>query len=205
MKLIKRILKLFKNLIEPLDIINIEKSFFYVWFIFTVLAGQIGIITNIILRSSFHNISIEESIYMDSIAGNFYTYSIALFASTLGLLFVNIIERNPTKFKSFKVFLLIITIFSLFFSGIYYSTVAINTNNDTSIKVTYFVVDWPQTLFLILSIIFAVYTFCITRLDLNYEKFKHLDDNFAEQDDMEVEILDDKLVGVKSDKKGNKL
>lgn len=205
MKLIKRILKPFKNLIEPLDIINIEKSFFYVWFIFTVLAGQIGIITNIILRSSFHNISIEESIYMDSIAGNFYTYSIALFASTLGLLFVNIIERNPTKFKSFKVFLLIITIFSLFFSGIYYSTVAINTNNDTSIKVTYFVVDWPQTLFLILSIIFAVYTFCITRLDLNYEKFKHLDDNFAEQDDMEVEILDDKLVGVKSDKKGNKL
>lgn len=194
-----------KKLIEPLGVIKLEKKLFYIWLIFTVLAGQIGIIINIILRGKINDYNITQSIVIDSLNGNFYTYSIALFASTLGLLFVNIIERNPTKFKSFKVFLLIITIFCLFFTGVYYSATTINTLENVKIDFSKIKLDIPQLLFLILSIVFAIYTFSITRLDLNYEKFKHLDDDFAEKDDQKVEELKHKVTGLKSDKKGNKL
>lgn len=198
-------MKYIKQIIEPLKVIKIEKNYFILWFVFTVFAGQIGTITNIILRGNFKGYSIAESLLLDSNSGSFYTYAIALFASTLGLLFVNIIERNPTKFKSFKIFLLVLTIFSLFFAGIYYSTSTIKSINDFSQIHTAIKIDWPQLIFLVLSIIFAVYTFSITRLDLNYERFKHLDDNYAEKDDENVDKLDEKVEGVKTDKKGNKL
>lgn len=198
-------MKYFKQIFEPLKVIKIEKNYFILWFVFTVLAGQIGVITNVILRGNFKNYSITESLLLDSNNGSFYTYAIALFASTLGLLFVNIIERNPTKFKAFKVFLLVFTIFSLFFSGIYYSASTIKSINDVNQTFTSISIDWPQLIFLALSIIFAVYTFSITRLDLNYERFKHLDDNYAEKDDENVNSLGDKVGSVKTDKKGNKL
>ncbi len=93
----------------------------------------------------------------------------------------------------------------MFFAGIYYSTSTIKSINDFSIVHSSINIDWPQLIFLILSIVFAIYTFSITRLDLNYERFKHLDDNYAEKDDENVDKLDEKVEGVKTDKKGNKL
>lgn len=202
---LKGVMKYIKLIFEPLKVIKIERNYFILWFVFTVLAGQIGVITNVILRGSFKNYSISESLLLDSNNGSFYTYAIALFASTLGLLFVNIIERNPTKFKSFKVFLLVLTIFSLFFAGIYYSASTIKSINDVNLTFKDIKIDWSQLIFLILSIIFAVYTFSITRLDMNYERFKHLDDNYAEKDDENVDDLGGKAGVVKTDKKGNKL
>lgn len=198
-------MKKIKQIFEPLGIILDEKSLFSVWFAFTVFAGQLGIIANIILKGSFKNLNVTESILQDSQSGNFYTYSIALFASTLGLLFVNFIERNPTRFKTFKVYLLILTIFCLFFAGIYYSSLTIKSINSFKSKINNIKTDWAQLIFLLLSIVFAIYTFCITRLDLNYDKYKHLDDNYAEKDDESVEKLDEKVDNVKADKKGNKL
>jgi hypothetical protein len=194
-----------KRTLEPLSVIKLERTYFVIWLVFTVLAGQIGIITNIILRGNFKNFTLVESLLHDSINGSFYTYSIALFASTLGLLFVNIIEKNPTNFKTFKVYLLIITIFSLFFAGVYYSVSTLKTIGEIKSQITNICIDWPQLIFLILSIIFAIYTFSITRLDLNCDKYKHLDDNYAEKDDKDVEKLDDKVSEIKTDKKGNKL
>lgn len=200
-----KIMKKLKEIFEPLEIILDEKSLFSVWFAFTVFAGQLGIISNIILKSNSKNYDVIHSILQDSQSGNFYTYSIALFASTLGLLFVNFIEKNPTRFKTFKIYLLILTIFCLFFTGIYYSSLTLKSIANFKLKLNNINIDWPQLIFLILSIIFAVYTFCITRLDLNYSKYKHLDDNYAEKDDESVEELDEKVDGVKNDKKGNKL
>ncbi|UMY64510.1 MULTISPECIES: hypothetical protein [unclassified Flavobacterium] len=197
--------KYFKKLVEPLDTITSEKKFFLIWFIFTILAGQLGFITNIILKNSYKQISIIESLFQESKSGNFYVYSIALFASTLGLLFINIIERNPTNFKAFKVFLLILTIFSLFFAGIYYSSATLKTLENSHESLDPVVIDWPQLFFLLLSIIFGIYTYCITRMDLNYERYKHLDDNYAEKDDKNVEKLENRVSVVNADGKGNRL
>jgi len=204
-RLLKKIRQYMSQILEPLKIVRDETKLFLVWFIFTILAGQIGIITNIILKYKVNNIAISQSIMEESIIGSFFTFAIVLFASTLGLLFVNILERNPTVFKSFKVFLLIITVFSLFFAGIYYSASTISEKNPTKVKIENFNLDFPQIIFFILSIIFAMYTYCITRLDLNYEKYQHLDDNYAEKDNEKVEELQNSLVELDQDKKGNKL
>jgi hypothetical protein len=198
-------MKKIKEILEPLDIITSEKNFFWVWFAFTVFAGQLGIIANIILKGSFQKYSILESIVQDSKSGNFYTYSIALFASTLGLLFVNFIERNPTKFKTLKIYLLILTIFSLFFAGIFYSSLTLKSISKVELNFSQIRIDWPQLIFLLLSILSAVYTFCITRLDLNYEKFKHLDDDYSSKDDENASTLDEKVNELANDKNGNKL
>lgn len=199
------LIKNLKRLIEPLDIIRIETKFFLIWFIFTILAGQIGFITNVILKNNFKKISFVDSLIQESSSGNFYVYSIVLFASTIGLLFVNIVERNPTNFKTFKVFLLIITIFCLFFGGIYYSSATLKSLDYAIKTISSMSIDWPQSIFLILSVITALYTYCITRMDLNYDRFKHLDDNYAENDDKRVEQLDEKASDATVDKKGNKL
>ncbi|WP_255080195.1 hypothetical protein [Lacihabitans sp. CCS-44] len=193
------------QILEPLKIVKDETKLFLVWFIFTILAGQIGIFTNVILKYKVNNIAISQSMIEESIIGSFFTFAIVLFASTLGLLFVNILERNPTVFKSFKVFLLIVTVFSLFFAGIYYSASTISIRNPIETKIENYSIDWPQVIFFILSIIFAVYTYCITRLDLNYEKYQHLDDNYAEKDNEKVEELQSGLVELDKDKKGNRL
>lgn len=194
-----------KILLEPLKVIQTDKAIFWLWLIFAVFAGQIGILANIILRKIYSGYDIGESIYIDSINGNFYTYAIALVASILGPLFVNFIETSPTKFKIIKIFLIIFSVFTLFFVGIFYSSYTLKTFHPENLKELKLSIDWSQFIFFILTIALAIYVFCIIRMDSNYEKFKHLDTPFSQKDDEKVDELADKVVEVKIDKFGNKL
>ncbi len=198
-------MKIAKQIFQPFTVISDYKLVFFLWFAFTIISGQLGIIINTVVRYYTNDITFFQSIAIDSSNGNFYTYSIALLASVLGPLFINLIETEPNKFKSIKITTITVSIFLLFFSGIFYSLSATVNKISFDISQSNFKIDKPQLFFYLFAIIIATYTFSLVKLDLNYDKFKGLDDNYKQEDDENVESLISKSKSVNTDNKGNKL
>lgn len=96
---------------DPFKVVTEKKDEFFIWFLFTIVAGQIGIIANIIVRYYANSTPISTSIFFDSNNGSFYTFSIVLVASLLGPLFINSIKSTKLKFRTLKTFTIIASIF----------------------------------------------------------------------------------------------
>lgn len=195
--------RIWNSFIEPWGIIKRKPLSFFLFCLFTVFAGQIGILINIIIRISSGKFSLAESLYLDSISGSFYTFSIALIASALGPLFVIFVEKSPTEFRSIKITTISLTIFILFFSGIFYS---ITTTNPNSIGITSFRIDWPQLSFFLIAIVVSLYSFNLLELENFKDDYADInDDNYAAVEDELVKTIVKSSNQIKKDKKGNKL
>lgn len=196
--------KLFKLIIDPVTVVQYYKTEFALWFIFTIIAGQLGILVNFIIRYYSYGISIPTSIYLDSISGSFYIFSIATVASMLGPLFTNILLSNKLVFKTLKVFTTVITIFFLFFSGVVYSV--IQSKSDIPLSNLKLNPDWTQIVVYLFSLFLCFYVYCILKLDNYQKKYKHLNEPiFSEQDDNRVAAVTQESKSVIDDGKGNKL
>jgi hypothetical protein len=196
--------KLWHLVKEPYRIVGEKKSEFAIWVLFTIVSGQIGILFNIVARSYSNNTPITHSILIDSINGNFYTYAIALSASILGPLFINFINSKELKFKTLKIFTIIITIFFLMFSGVIYSAVQSNYHSTFDIVKTQ--IDWTQFIVYIIAIVIVSYGYCILRLEKSDIDFDSLDDPlFNELDDEKVEETVEEAESITEDQNGNKL
>lgn len=195
--------RILSSFFEPWGITRRKPLSFFLFCLFTVFAGQIGILINIIIRVSSGKFSITESIYLDTISGSFYTFSIALVASALGPLFVNFVEKSPTEFRSIKITTISLTIFILFFTGIFYS---ISATNPDSIEVSNFEIDWPQLIFFIVAIVVSLYSFNLLELENFKDEFDDINDNnYAVKEDKLVNTIVNSSDQLKADKKGNKL
>ena len=189
---------------DPLTVILQNRSEFSIWFLFTIITGQIGIIANIIIRHYSEGASIKESIIVDSVNGSFYTFSIALVASILGPLFINLINSKVLRFRTLKVYTIIISFFFLIFSGIVYAV--IQSKNGININLKNITIDWTQFIVYIFAILIVFYGYCILRLENNPDKYKSLDDApFNEIDDEEVKDRIEQSKLIKDDGKGIKL
>lgn len=188
-------------LVEPFSVIKFHKTDFTIWFVFTVFAGQLGIIINIIIRSYSYNTGLFYSIYLDSISGNFYTFVIATVASMLGPLFINFVESERLKFKTLKILALILTIFLLFFTGVIYS--ATQSKNTTGTHQISLEVDKTQLFLYFISILVCVYIYSIIKLDYHQQEFSHL--AFNEKDDKNVDLVVEKSKSIIIDGNGNRL
>lgn len=178
-----------RYIIDPFKIIKDNKLEFFIWFVFTILAGQLGIVANIIIRYFSYSLSISQSIYLDSISGSFYTYAIAIAASALGPLFANFIKNRKPEFTSIKIVSIIFVIFFLVLSGIIYAAVQMKSLSSQPINFE-LIIDWPQLIVYILSIFIGLYTYCL--LNITSPEYGHLDDSFNEQDDATVaEVVSD--------------
>ena len=196
--------KLLKLIFDPITVVQHYKTEFTLWFIFTIIAGQLGILVNFIIRYYSYGTSIPTSIYLDSISGSFYIFSIATVASMLGPLFINILSSDKLVFKTLKVLTTVITIFFLFFSGIVYSV--IQSKGGTPPNNLHLKLHWTQTIVYILSLFLCFYVYCILKLDNHQKKYKHLNEPiFSEQDDSRVAAVTQESKTVIDDGKGNKL
>ncbi|MFQ2272492.1 hypothetical protein [Aeromonas enteropelogenes] len=182
-RLLLCMLKPFKYIIDPFRTIKNSKLEFFIWFVFTILAGQLGIVANIIIRYFSYSLPVSQSIYLDSISGSFYTYAIAIAASALGPLFANFIKNKKPEFTSIKIVSIIFVMFFLVLSGIIYAAVQMKSLSSTPINFK-LVIDWPQLIVYILSIFIGLYTYCL--LNIKLPEYHHLDDNYNEQDDATV-------------------
>ena len=160
--------------LKPFLTIKEHKLIFFLWFIFTVFAGQIGVISNLIIRYINGKSTFEEVIYFESVNGSFYIYSIALLATTIGPLFVNLIEKPQTKFKEIKVITIVIAIFTLLFASVFYTSTQPNMVNVSTQNLSFSIDKW-QLGFFLSSIILSVYAYSVLRLEYNPEQYKDLD------------------------------
>ena len=192
----------FQYIVDPFKVIKDDKIEFFIWFVFTIFAGQLGILANIIIRYFSHSIPLSQSIYLDSADGSFYTYAIAIAASSLGPLFANFIKNKKPEFTSLKILTIIFVIFFLIFSGITYAAVQTKSLSFASIKLD-LVLDIPQFIIYILAIFIGLYTYCL--LKISSPNYRYLDDSFNEQDDATVQGVVSDSKKLKDDGMGVKL
>ncbi|MFW1954395.1 hypothetical protein ACG91D_02180 [Acinetobacter guillouiae] len=166
---------LYKNFIlifKPFQKIFSCKVEFFLWALFTLVAGQLGIINNIIIRFYGTNTSIINSIYLDSLAGNFYLYSIAIVASMLGTIFTVFLVKEENKFTYIRVITSSLLIFFIIVVSVIYSATQLYSTQNPSNENLEF--DYSQFISYILAIILSIYCFGI--LKLKYPNDKDISD-----------------------------
>lgn len=173
---------------DPFKVINENKSDFLIWFLFTILTGQFGILANFIVRYYTSGTSLPNSIFIESTNGSFYTFSIALIASLLGPIFLNFIKSDKIQFRTLKTFTIIIAIFYLFITGVIYASIQSKSSGITFFN--NFKIDFTQTFIYIFAILFASYGYCILRLEFSKLNFDNINDPlFNVQNDENVEAI----------------
>ncbi|MBN3264810.1 hypothetical protein [Pectobacterium brasiliense] len=171
-----------KSLSYPFDAIRKNKREFFIWIVFTVFCGQMGIIANIIIRYYSHSIPLDQSIYIEGSSGSFYTFSIALIASSLGPMFVTFFS-SKLEFKTIKIISIILLIILLQLSGIIYAAtqskdLILPNSNDLTFGLT-------QPIIYVISIVLVGYTFGV--LKLNATAHTDIDDeSYIEKEDATV-------------------
>lgn len=186
--ILKSIWRLFILIKDPFKVIREDKSEFLIWFIFTILTGQLGIFANMIVRYYANNTTLQNSIYIESINGSFYTFSIAIIASLLGPIFINFVKSDKIQFRTLKTFTIIIAIFYLFMAGTIYA--AIQSKDKSFMSFDNINIDFTQFLIYFLALIFSAYCYSILKLESSKLNFNHINDPlFNEQNDENVEEL----------------
>ncbi|WET41681.1 hypothetical protein [Citrobacter enshiensis] len=171
-----------KSFSYPFDAIRKNKREFFIWIVFTVICGQMGIIANIIIRYYSHSIPLDQSIYIEGSSGSFYTFSIALIASALGPMFVTFFS-SKLEFKTIKIISIILLIILLQLSGIIYAAtqskdLILPNSNDLTFGLT-------QPIIYVISIVLVGYTFGV--LKLNATAHTDIDDeSYIEKEDATV-------------------
>ncbi|EJL6984023.1 hypothetical protein H2659_17380 [Vibrio cholerae] len=195
-------IKPIQYIVDPFKVIKNDKTEFFIWFVFTILAGQLGILANIIIRYFSHSIPVSQSIYLDSATGSFYTYAIAIAASALGPLFANFIKNKKPEFTSLKIVSIILVIFFLVLSGITYAAVQMKSLSSAPLEFD-LTIDLPQFTIYIIAIFIGLYTYCL--LKISSPDYGHLDDSFNKQDDATVKEVVSESKKLKDDGTGVKL
>lgn len=173
---------------DPFKVIKENKGEFLIWFLFTILTGQFGILANFIVRNYTSGTSISNSIYIESSNGSFYTFVIALVASLLGPVFLNFIKSERIQFRTLKTFTVIVAIFFLFVTGIIYASIQSTTMGNIPIGKLH--IDITQTAIYVFAIFFASYGYCILGLESSNLNFNNINDPlFNEQNDEHVEEI----------------
>lgn len=159
-----------KQIIRPFSIIKLDGMAFFIWVSFTLFGGLIGIIVSLFRNALFGEKSLLEALLIESEHGSFYTYSIAMVAGVLSSVFITFIERKKLNFRRHIIVVLTISIFTLFFGGVFYA-LSINSNNETNLQF-----DYKVIVILIIAILISIYSFCICRLDSHPESFQDIMD-----------------------------
>lgn len=171
---------------KPFTVIKGYKRDFFIWFMFTVVAGQFGIIANMIIRYFASSIPIAQSIYLDSVSGSFYTYAIAFVTGSLSPIFIGFIKNNKPAFSSIKIILIIAIMFFTIFAGLVYAAVQIK-NLSPSFSNVELSFDYPQLIVYVIAIVMGSYSYCV--LKMKASEFEDLNDKpYHEKDD---DVVDD--------------
>lgn len=190
-----------KKIILPFTVICDCKTEFFIWALFTLLAGQLGILTNIIIRVFGSEKSLVESLYLDSQAGNFYIYAIAIVASMLGGVFTTFLSSKEASFRHIRIIACSILVLFLVFIAIIYSATQLKISNEAMqvTKELKYTLDWWQFFIYSFSIVIAIYCFCIIKLHL--PKFKILSsvEDYSVQETQTVDELSCNAMQINND------
>lgn len=179
-----------RAILAPLETLLFHKVELFLWFSLVIVAGLLGVIINIIKRWIFDGWDFFVALGPDSAAGSFYTFSLVMISSLIYPLFSRFIKSEKPEYRKIHIVFITILIFTLLFCGIYYSFSTLNQpigayerlhNNDMRI-------DYSQSFFFVLVIIFSVYSFGLTLIG-QHEDELHLSDDYLEKEQHQVKKL----------------
>lgn len=193
---------IFQYLYKPFYVIRQNKANFTIWFLSTILGGNLGLASNVLIRKYINNISLIDSIVLDYHSGSFYIFSIVLLASSVGNVLIDFLSKRNTDFKSLKVVWLGLTfLLSLLCSLAYSVYICAQTpqiNNDVS-------GDVLQLILFLLSIVFSTYSFCLVLMDANDSAFASISDRYERQEEKKIQEISEKVSSITNDGNGLKL
>lgn len=166
------------NLFAPLVVISKQTLSFFLWIAFSLFGGAIGIIVNCLRRWLFEDVPLPKAIADEGGNGSFYTYSIALIAAVLSSVFINFVEKKEAQFRKYKIPVITIAIYLLFFGGVMYTLFMSFSSKGETAKSG--VMEWGQVVMVVLAIILSVYAFCVCRMDNDALRpfFKKVEDHY---------------------------
>lgn len=149
---------------------------FFLWFLFVVVAGQLGTIINFINRCVFGEWALSQSLLADSASGNFYTFALVLVTSTIGNIFIKLTCKSEHDHRKAIVVFVALCIFLMLFDAVFFSFAtqgyAVEYKNVATANIRF---DWWQIVFFILAIIAAILSFGLERID-GHKDYNYLDD-----------------------------
>lgn len=184
-------------ILKVFDIINTDKTIFWTWFFVIMFFSNLGIILSYITNK---NPNLIDIVIINQQQGNFYNISIALCASYLATIIINVIsnrkEEKEEKYLIIKmVSVVFIIIFIVMMAILYTTTLFQNQNNIVASTKS---IDFIQISIYIISIIVVIYLFCLTNL-------KNEDSNFIDLQDEKQKKIKKSAESASEDGRGIKL
>lgn len=173
------------EIIKPFKIIKQIQPVFLLFIIISIIIGQIGIIGSITLGATETNLSLKELLIYNLEAGNLYTFSIALLATSFSQYFVDFLIEEEVFFKKFKILLAVISIAIIIFMTLFYAVHQLHSLESSLLKTTTtkaptypesLLLDKTQIIFYIISTFLSTYMFCVNFLNLDPESYIDIDD-----------------------------
>lgn len=185
----------------PFKVITYNKTSFFVWMLSTFLGGNLGVIINIVIRHYGYNMDLWESISYDLYSGTFYVFVIAMLASSFGTLLTDFWTKENNDFKQPKIICLSLTFFLCTIISIFYSAYTSSLMHENAEK--YF--DFWQIVFLIVGMIFGVYSYCLLLMDPQSEEFGVLSDKYEQKENKNIQKMSKESSRMNEDSNGVKL
>ena len=198
--------KFWGSLLVPFIVCFNHKIEFFLWIMFVFVAGQLGTIINVVNRTLFHDWTISQALYPDSVSGSFYTYALVLIASLIVPLFTRIRNNKEPGFRSMSVVLMTLLIFALVLSAVFFSFASqeIRSVKYDDFKNLELIIDLKQTIFFVMAVIFAWYAFGLSLMADNNEG-NELDDKYLKQEHEDVYDMEEKSAEIITDGKDTAL
>lgn len=182
-----------KKIVYPFKFFGIEPQQAWIWFLFTILCGLIGIGMNVWSHKNA-DVTLYNAIVQEFTVNSFFTYSIVLLTGTAGSLFMKMDKDRLMTFKSIKIWLLI------FLCGFVFIGTILCQSRDKLLGY-----NWYQLAYFVLAIALAVYGFCVVNMDRHLDSFVDLLDPVSNKDAAVIKGLVDKMSKLTEDKKGNRV
>ena len=193
----KDLKKTWESLLGPFKLILHHKHDFFLWLMYIVIAGLVGVIINIVKLWIFDGKGFQEALLIDSKAGSFYTFSLVICASLIYPIFRSLTRKEQPEYSLIRTILLTLLIFTDLFCAIFYAFSNISTHKwFLQFGKESYPLDVPQLCFFIIAILLSIYAFGLEYLPLHAEEY-HLSDDHLTNQNKNVEKLKE---GIGSDK-----
>lgn len=149
---------------------------FFLWFLFVVIAGQLGTIINFINRCVFDEWALSQSLLADSVSGNFYTFALVLVTSTIGNIFIKLTCKSEHDHRKAIVVFIALCLFLMLFDAVFFSFATQDYAMEyKNVKVENIHFDWWQFAFFFFAILAAILSFGLERID-GHKEYDYLDE-----------------------------
>ena len=177
---------LFNYLFKPFIVVKKKKTAFTLWVLSTIIAGNFGLVFNIIIRGNMNGLSPMNSINEELKVGSLFLFSIVLLASSFGSVLIDFVSKNDKDFTKPKVIWLFITVIIWILCGVEYASYMssqlppIKNINSSNI--------W-QLIFFVISIVLSVYAYCLVVMEAKDPDFLSISDNYEKIEERRIEKI----------------